>query len=267
MNKRRFISWLFILVLTVSLAIPAFASEEGKIDERIYDEDEFAAVLLAIDQAGLLPDGKDSQTGLNRESPLNGYKLFSLNAPNFLESIGSSQSISDMVADDYVWVVDAQGKTIKVDNTDKSWSVIGYSEAKEGVVSVQRVSDYIDLTAVNSMLSSKSSDGGQSAVAVLCFDAPMYHTSFVLCEIDNSEYLIPYGSRPDLTGLENGKLYTRKEVNQILSQTFGNGYSPNDNAGGPANVMRTLIPIALIASFVFLCVATFLLYRNNKKRG
>jgi hypothetical protein len=94
-----------------------------------------------------------------------------------------------------------------------------------------------------------------------------YHTSFVLCEIDNSEYLIPYGSRPDLTGLENGKLYTRKEVSQILSQTFGNGYSPNDNAGGPANVMHTLIPIALIASFVFLCVATFLLYRNNKKRG
>ena len=73
----------------------------------------------------------------------------------------------------------------------------------------------------------------------------MYHTNFLYMKTADGEYLIPYGSRPDLTDLENGELYTPQEVSEILAVSFESGYSADENAGLGTQNSDTMTTLAI----------------------
>ncbi len=83
--------------------------------------------------------------------------------------------------------------------------------------------------------------------------ADNYYTTFYYCKNeDGEELLIPYGSRPDFTGLVNGKVYRVPEVTEILQQTMpqsetetwadggGGGVNGQEAAGSPGSVAPPL---------------------------
>ena len=80
---------------------------------------------------------------------------------------------------------------------------------------------------------------------LLCFEAAMYHTNFLYMKTADGEYLIPYGSRPDLTDLENGELYTPQEVSEILAVSFESGYSADEIAGLGTQNSETMTTLAI----------------------
>ena len=86
------------------------------------------------------------------------------------------------------------------------------------------------MESVNEGISILSADVNE-VTELLCFEAAMYHTNFVYMKMADGEFLIPYGSRPDLTGLENGELYTPQEVSNTLAISFDGVYSTDENAG------------------------------------
>lgn len=155
------------------------------------------------------------------------YKVFSLKQMDLVAELQAGTELADLISDDYVWVVSTPSNaTIRVAEVDGEWDVLGYSIP----VSENTVTDLIQMDSLNTEIAILSTD--QNTVAsLLCFEAPMYHTNFVYMETENGEFLIPYGSRPDLTGLENGALYTPQEVSNILTHSFDGVYSENENAG------------------------------------
>jgi hypothetical protein len=125
-----------------------------------------------------------------------------------------------MISGDYYWLVYTSDKiTIKVSKNEGVWGVLGYSKQSE----TASTSDMVDLALISASLNSKTD--------YICFEAPMYHTMFVLCG-DDEGFLIPFGTRPDLTGLENGQFYTIEEVAEILLTTFSESNPQDTNSGG-----------------------------------
>ena len=106
--------------------------------------------------------------------------------------------------------------------------------------------------------------------------SPMYtSTTFIYILSDGQEFLIPYGLRPDLTGLENGTLYSVQEAADILEVTSpqqvygadseapygGAGASTENPVSAGNNAFLVGGGIALAALIV---VILFLLYRRKR---
>lgn len=268
-----FLSLYLTLILLFSLSPSVNATNSAPIytnTKKIFEINEYKEVITAVSNAGLLQDAqaeKKVTSGILAEDA--GYKLFTLSSPDFLKSLQKKDPISSFITNEYVWVVSAQDKMVKVNDKGGEWSVIGYSESGSDLLSTTALSGMIDLSSVNSLLSAKAGDGADVTGATVCFDAPMYHTSFVLCDIGGSEYLIPYGTRPDLTGLENGTLYSRQQVTDILSENFGTSYSGDHNTGGGSShkPMKVILLVLFGISSLMLCIAfLMLLFKKRLKR-
>lgn len=258
-----------ILLFSVSFAVKAVNSEPIYTNSsKVFDIGEYKEVVKAVADAELL-----SETQANRITTSDaiaedaGYKLFSLLSPDFLNSLRTEASIASLLSEEYVWVVSAQNKIVKVNDKDGKWSVIGYTESGSTLSSASVSSGMVNLSSVNTLLSARANDGEDVNGVVACFDAPMYHTSFVLCDVDDAEYLIPYGTRPDLTGLENGTYYSRQQVLDILSENFGVSYSGNSNAGGGSSQRQTqaILLISLGIATAMLCMSFLLLFLKKRK--
>ena len=80
----------------------------------------------------------------------------------------------------------------------------------------------------------------QTVSQISYIDSPMYtSTTFMYIRSGEQEFLIPYGPRPDFTGLENGKLYPIEDAADILEATSPQQvYSSDDESiygGGGAS--------------------------------
>lgn len=119
----------------------------------------------------------------------------------------------------------------------------------------------------------------QTVSQISYIDSPMYtSTTFIYIRSGEQEFLIPYGPRPDFTGLENGTLYPMEEVADILETTSPQQvYSSDDEAiygGGGASPETPAFPAdgssafliaggVALAALVTAAVVAFLLMKRK----
>lgn len=273
MNKKT-ISLLIALILIFGcFVLPAFADSSSDL-KSIYDSSEINEVLKAIGDDALINKYEASQKSSVQNASsenLSPYKLYSLSPLEFSDI--NSKVIKDIIAsDDYKWIVpNNTSRVITVAKSDGKWEVLGYSTSEGDSKSTEStlgesVSGILKTVQAEGTAEIKTDNSNES---YLCFEIPQYHTYFLGMFSENESYVIPYGSRPDLTGLENGKKYSPETAAEILSTNFNilNSNS-NDNGGGSGAEAENgsnlwLLSIPAVALVVFLLI--LFLKKKQKK--
>ena len=258
MKLRKMFAIFTLCVLFGAAGMTASAAEgpETRVDDSmVYDCDEYARIKDVVLQADILyandvlsnEPSVHNEVGGTEEQLLNGYKIFSLAEPDFIAALQKGKGLSDIISDRYVWIVStASNDRIKVVEDEGVWRVVGYSSSDSGEAST----NIVRMEEVYGAITELNQESDEANVTVQCFEAPMYHTDFVYINIDDFDYLMPFGNRPDLTGLENGAIYTPQEVCGILGESFG--VHGDDNAGfGNAMDRR----FGLYAKYVVMAIA------------
>ncbi len=242
-------------LLCLALTVPASAvdTDVSSYDD-FFDAAEYKEVQEAILNTDILYENgvlSDVQTRSDAGSQLgDSYKLHTLDQIDLVAALQEGASLSEIISDDYVWIISTpDNEAIRVDEVDGEWTVLGYSTP----ASANATTDLIQMDTVNEEVSTFS-EGTNGLTELLCFEATMYHTNFVYMKTADGEFLIPYGSRPDLTGLENGELYTPQEVSEILAASFDGVYSAGENAGlGTQNTgAMTMMAVGGVVALVVL---------------
>ena len=205
-----------------------FASAESyKSYVALYNEDEYGEVLKAIeksDTSGEIP--KEFYTASRDENTVK-YKIYKLSQPDIAVQLNNGKTVADCLSTDYSWNVEVPGKLFFVVKDNNEWRTAGYQyldseKSREGLIDTA-VLERNDVVFPQTKSAQKPT--------LLFFEAPMYFTNFIYYTSYGTEYLIPYGSRPDLTRLENGKVYTAKEAAIVLTESFSGSLSPDGNGG------------------------------------
>lgn len=264
--KRFFYLTLGTLLCSTLVTLAFAADTNASFYDDFFDAEEYNEVREAILNTDILYENgvlSDMQIRSDAGSQLSdSYKMHTLDQIDLVAALQDGVSLSEIISDDYVWIVlTPDNEAIRVDEVDGKWTVLGYSTP----ASENATTDLIQIDTVNEEVSTLSADTSEVA-ELLCFEATMYHTNFVYMKTADGEFLIPYGSRPDLTGLENGELYTPQEVNKILSVSFGGSYSANENAGvgtQSAGAMTAIADGGVVALAVVVGSAIFLIRKRR----
>lgn len=250
-------------------AVSVFAETSAYKDYgTVYEEAEFQAVLEAVEHDPFIQNADVLNAGQNdgaAEQSMNPYKLYTMSAIDFKTFTGDETDITKGDSDNYLWILPAaNGNVIRVQSVEDRWQVIGYSTPSETV----RETDVINFD----LLPETTGD------SLLCFEIPEYHTSFVYCVTAEGVRLIPYGSRPDLTGLANGKAYAIGEVQKILGDAFNVTPAPemlaSESAADGGGAVLTSessnsipwIAAAGILGIIILACMSVVLYRRQRSR-
>lgn len=170
--------------------------------------------------------GQNSAQYLNDEtfSPYKEYSFTHLYFEKLTEiNEASGVSISQILSNDkYNWVfpsrygyTTAALKDGKWQIADSYYPVVPPNSAKiaDGVV----CADQIDKAAWTQLIKEDS----DKITDIVCADITDYYGKYVYIAAEKSAYLIQFSASPELTGLENGKLYELSEANKILHKNFG----------------------------------------------
>lgn len=214
-----------------------FASAESyKSYAALYDEEEYGEVLKAIEQSDTSGEIPKNFYAASRDANTVKYKIYKLSQPDIIVQLNNGKTIADCLSTEYLWTVETPGKLFSVVRDNNEWRTVGYQylddeKSRDGVIDTA-VFERNDIAFPQT----KSAQNSE----ILFFNAPMYFTNFIYYTLNGTEYLIPYGSRPDLTLLENGKVYTAQEAADILTESFhlNEKRNPNEN-GGPGGVISS----------------------------
>jgi hypothetical protein len=259
-------SYLIVgMLLCFSLAIPAFATDcTASSYSEFFDASEFEEVQKAVLNSDFLYENgvlNGTRATSDGGSQLGAsYKVHTLTQPDLVMALQSGEDMSNIISNDYIWIVPtSENESIRVDDAKGEWEVIGYSTP----ASSNATTDLIQIDTLNAEISTFGTDVGKVS-EVVCFEAPMYHTNFVYMKAAEDEALIPYGSRPDLTGLENGKPYSLQEVSDILAVSFDGIYSPDENAGTgtQSTDVTTMVLLSVVALSALACGVVYVIRKR-----
>lgn len=217
MNKKTISILIFLSTLTLVVncsIITIFADNYNDTSEikNIYDSTEIGEVFQTIENDALINNStatyENSEQKINNEE-LSPYKIYSI-SPQEFSDINIDYVVKNKIkSDDYKWIVpDNNKRVIKVGKKQGKWEVLGYSTFEnntEGAEILLSKSVNNILTTTHESVLTNSVDGIKNnnlSETYICFEIPQYHTYFVGLFSDNESYVIPYGSRPDLTGLK-----------------------------------------------------------------
>lgn len=285
MNKKTISILIILSTLTLVVncsIITIFADNYDDTSEikNIYDSTEIGEVFQAIKNDALINNStatyENSEQKINNEE-LSPYKIYSI-SPQEFSNINKEDVVKKKIdSGDYKWIVpDNTKRVIKVGKKQGKWEVLGYSTFEnntEGAEILLSKSVNNILTTTHESVLTNSVDGIKNnnlSETYICFEIPQYHTYFVGLFSENESYVIPYGSRPDLTGLENGKKYSIENANKILTVNFGITESnyDNDNGGGISNKTKnnnTLL-ILLVPVVLLILLSLILFFKPKKSR-
>jgi len=216
----------------------------------------------------------EEKASLPVSSPLNlegAYKVYGLLNPDIVDTYKKQASIRDVISDEYKWQVPTENfdlVTVRKAQTANTWELVGVVFNDETDSMRSKVVNKSSLhTAISSRVKEISN--------LQYIDCPMYFTTFAYLESGGQEYLIPYSTRPDLTGLENGKMYTASDTVAILYTNFGErvpdyngGIAPRDTVPQKESAPPSLWIMAGFAVFGVGAGCVFLLKKSIKmKRG
>lgn len=261
----KIICFFLASMLLLSLSALAYATnlDTGSYPD-FFDAEELQDVQNAVFHTEILYENgvlSEAQTVGTKGQWKAAYKLFSLADVELISALRDGVELSQHISDDYVWViVTAANEAIRVGRIDGAWDVLGYSTPASDAAAA----NLIQPEALNEELSALSASQG-SVDNLICFEASMYHTNFAYISTEDGEFLIPYGNRPDLTGLENGKKYTPEEVGDILASSFGDMYSGDEN-GGMRSAATGWTPTMTISAAVILVAAVGIAFFQIRRR-
>lgn len=272
MNRKFLTSIILIFSILVfgfsTSIITIFADSvyNGSETKYLYDADEIKEVLKTIEGDNALKASSDTEASskLNiNEQDASPYKLYTVSPDDFAHLSDEKDKVSKVTDGKYKWVIPDGERVIKVGLDGDKWKMLGYSTSSDN----QEQAEIVQSQSVKAILSEKQNSVESKVVSendltteYVCFEVPQYHTYFVGAFSKNNYYVIPFGNRPDLTGLENGKQYSIEKANEILTAHFkendsitakgnGGGYNQNQNNN---TVWIVLSVIIVLISFVLI---------------
>ncbi len=211
------------VILAVSVSMTASA-ESVSVDCRdftgFYDGAEFARVLEQMSGDDMLRSDGASVMSVQADTDdaYGEYKCYRVGS-DFLKNLADGASVKELLPDEYVWKMETEYSTATVGlNDNNEWCSAGVGYLDPQLVASGTVdSRFVRFDMVNSAL---EEIGAANVQDVFCVELSGSYTNLVCIQADNV-YIVPFCSRPDFTGLENGKLYTAAEVNKIWSEGIG----------------------------------------------
>lgn len=223
---KKIFTFLFAMALTAAISVCGFAEDVQNTKCREYpsffDADELSQVLSDIrdDTFTKAVEETERQNGQNSEVTAP-YKRYYVTKDDFVYRLAVGEKITDMISSEYSWIIPGQNTIAQVDmNEEKEWHMTEYGEYSQEILNegiVQK--DIVDDNAVDSAIGKILNETSAKIENVICIGQTAYFTDFVCVVTSEKTYLIPFGARPDFTGLANGTLYTPKEAAKILLQT------------------------------------------------
>ncbi|MBD5129623.1 MAG: hypothetical protein HDT43_06835 [Ruminococcaceae bacterium] len=277
---KKVIAAVLSAVLSMSLTVHCFADDLAETDCRgfteVFDSGEYDEVMKDIrgdyftDAAGIT-----SSSSTRDSSGVEAYKLYRVASATFLNELYEGTDIFELVSTDYSWMLPTRYAVTKViQNDEGKWEAIGYEE-----ITPEKTSETILYDKANSAINDLLTDSTEEIKSVICIDATMlYFTNFVCVTLSSgSVYLIPFGQRPDFTGLTDGKMYSIDEVYNILSGTVG---VVTSNTTLPDNILerqyggigvvseqpKQTIPLPVIIALIAAGIAVVLMWDRLGKR-
>ena len=140
------------------------------------------------------------------------YKVYRFIGSDILTACSSKTTIQSAISDEYTWKIPtSSGDLITVGKDAKTggWKVLGAALYSQNPSAQSAVVNKTSLNAVVQSRTSQISD-------LKYVESPRHYTTFAYVVAGETEYLIPYSVQSDMTGLENGKMYTAAEAMEIL---------------------------------------------------
>ncbi len=263
-----------IIVLSIAffncICFSVFAQDNTDYNnfESLFDEKEYEIIVDVINGSNLF-NAESTDIHSNYDSADNTvYKQYSLYADELITADANGEKLSNYLSDTYCWIVEKSGCFVKVVFKDGEWEAIGYATYTQ-----DSDTDIIDTSEFEQKLSTLQSKNEGVDIDTAFFNIAAYKTSFAYISVGNKEYLIPYGSRPDFTGLENGKLYTVAEIaDKLIDISAGNDTDSDKNAGGFSsvsdndsnNVVKYIIITVCIGIVLLFIMFIFIRKRHRK---
>ena len=239
---KKIISAFLFAVMAVSVSVWAYADEaeyDCKNYSNFFDEKEYAEVIRDLmgdhiaEEAAIL-EADDAVDDVKATA----YKVHTSYATRLFEKLSEGKSVSELVDDEYYWLIPGNNSFAYVEKREEDrWETTGSAFAP---------ADADD--TVNTAIESLDLTDQSEIVDIRCVYMPEYHSYFVFVTLSDKTYVIPYSTRPDFSGLENGALYSSAEAETILKQNYGDVYAEEDPnadlaalpAGGVGNVTRDM---------------------------
>lgn len=218
---RKTFAIILAMLLTMTISVCGFAEDLEKTKCREYtsffDADELTRVLDDVkdDTFTAETNGKEQQNGQSGEESLP-YKVYYVTKEDFIYRLADGEKLTDMISSEYSWVFPGKYTVSYAGISEENkWHMDEYVEytqeiLDEGIVQKNTVDD----NAVNAAIAGISAE----VEDVICVTATAYRTDFVCIVTSKETYLVPFGKRPDFTGLTNGVVYSPEEVSEILLQ-------------------------------------------------
>lgn len=203
---------VIVLITALSLLLSAklvcFASNTSDIINKDIYSNEFAKIKSDISK-------DENLTKVGTFDFDSAYKVYTLTQPHISLAYDEHQNIKNAITNEYKWMIpttdNKQLATAQLSN-DK-WEIIGYKEDDNS-----KNTYAIDKQQITKAFDKQSKITGDNIIDYKNIWSPMIYTTFAYIQTNENEYLIPFGSRPDLTGLENGKIYEAKTAVEILNK-------------------------------------------------
>ncbi len=218
---KKIISLISASVMALIVSVCAYADGTAKFDCKnysgFYDENEFAEIT------------RDLRGDCIAEEAV-AYKVYTSNVPWFFEKLSEGASVSELVEDEYHWLLPRNNSVAYVEKgEDNKWEAVGSATAPTDDDTIK--SNIVRFDEVNSAINSLGEPS--EAKDIRCVNLPEYHSYFVLVTLSDAIYVVPYSTRPDFTGLENGALYSSDEAMTILKQNMGEVYAEDNPTADP----------------------------------
>ena len=204
MNKKIFIMIVLSIFCLSCSGFSVFADDDTNYREleSLFNSEECELINDIIDDSSLFEGGITANTNtcsINNSSDNTVYKQYSLYADELITADANGEKLSNYLSDTYCWIVEKSGSFVKVVLKDGEWESIGYATYTQ-----DSDTDISDTSEFEQKLSTLQSKNEGVDIDTVFFYIAECKTSFAYISAGENEYLIPYGSRLDFTGLENG---------------------------------------------------------------
>lgn len=284
--KNKFFSVLMLSIIVFAtryiIADAKTANTDLTTFNDFYDEKEAAEIISIISQSPMFDrskelDAKDIQYIKNGDLSI--YKTHRIITVDPISLFGSKEDLSNIIPKDYYWKAVTPTKVVitVTRQKDGDWSVAGYGKKAAS----ENILDTIQNNSLEAILSKLD-----IVDMLLVFEVPQVFTDFAFIKVSGAEYLIPFGARPDLTGLENGKIYDKEGIAKALISSgwegkyeSGEAKNPNLNGGALAvgdssdtsnitqeNTINFLIPKVVLVIMALVIAYLFFLKKESSIR-
>lgn len=241
---KKIISIFLAAALTAAVSVRGYADDMSEFDCKSYsglfDADEFSEVVKQtsgdyyINEIKSIEPQPLTANGVSDGSEPDAYKIYYITSADFFGKLSEGAKVLELLPESYSWIIPGESTVAKViADEEKGWRTVGYKTISHRDPDDVVKSDVVKFDEVNSAVERIRLNDPSEITDVVCVNYVGVFTNFVCITLADKTYLIPFGSRPDFTGLENGALYTPDEAETILKQNMPDVFVEADPNADP----------------------------------